>query len=95
MALSADSGDRALLSRAKGYPYDIPESCYVLAGGRALSLVGVDLSCASGCQVLDDGTAHSLREWAERRGIPGSGESTSELLAYGSNASIDGLSTLR
>jgi hypothetical protein len=94
VAVSAiDSGDRALLRRAKGYPYDIPESCYALAGGRTVPLVGVDLSCASGCQVLDDGTVHSLRAWAERQGIPGSDESTPELLlAYGSNASVDGLS---
>ena len=88
-----DAGERTLLRRAKAYPYTTPGTCYALACGRTLPLVGVDLSSALRCEVVDDGTVHTLRAWAERRGIDAAGDDTPELLlAYGSNASIDGLS---
>jgi hypothetical protein len=37
----------SILERAKAYPYDIPKSCYGVAGGDVLPLIGVDLSSAS------------------------------------------------
>lgn len=83
----------ALLRLAKAYPYDIPESCCALAGGGVLPLVGVRLSSVLDCEVLDDGTVRSLRAWAHRRGMDTEGLGAPELLlAYGSNASIAGLS---
>ena len=48
-----DADAVSVLERAKAYPYDVPESCYVLAHGRILPLVGVDLSSALSCKVLD------------------------------------------
>lgn len=87
------AGRASSLERAKTYPYNIPQSCYVLAGGRTLPLVGVDLSSALACEVLDEGTVHSLRAWARGQGMEMDSDDTPELLlAYGSNASVDGLS---
>ena len=89
----SDAGRVSLLQRAKAYPYDIPESCYALASGGVLPLVGLDLSSVLECEVLDDGRATSLRAWAQRRGMDTATLGRTELLlAYGSNASIAGLS---
>ena len=88
-----DAGTAALLERAKTYPYDILESCCALAGGGVLRLVGVDLSSVLDCEVLDDGRVETLRTWAQRRGVDTEGLGAPELLlAYGSNASVAGLS---
>jgi hypothetical protein len=87
------AGTVAALERAKTYPYDIPECCYALAGGGALRLVGVDLTSVLDCEVLDDGRVTSLRNWARRRGVDTEDLGAPELLlAYGSNASVAGLS---
>lgn len=89
----SDAGTVAALERAKAYPYDIPESCFALAGGGALRLVGVDLGSVLDCEVLDDGRVYSLRTWARRRGVDTEDLGAPELLlAYGSNASVAGLS---
>ena len=88
-----DAGTVSLLERAKTYPYDIPESCCALAGGGVLPLVGVDLTSVLDCEVLEDGRVESLRTWAQRRGVDTDGLGAPELLlAYGSNASVAGLS---
>jgi hypothetical protein len=88
-----DAGASALLERAKAYPYNIPDSCCALACGAVVPLVGVDLSSVLDCEVLDDGRVRSVRAWAHRRRIDTEGLGSSELLlAYGSNASIAGLS---
>ena len=88
-----DADAVSVLERAKAYPYDVPESCYVLAHGRILPLVGVDLSSALSCKVLDNGKVRTLRAVAWRDGTDTGGLDTPELLlAYGSNASIEGLS---
>lgn len=85
--------DVSVLERAKTYPYDIPGSCYALACGGVLPLVGVDLSSVLDCQVVDGGTVQSLHAWAEGRGTDlGHLRAPELLLAYGSNASVDGLS---
>lgn len=82
-----------MLERAKAYPYDIPESCYALAGGGVLPLRGVDLTSVLDCKVVDDGRVRSLRAWADRRGVETEGLAAPELLlAYGSNASAACLS---
>ena len=88
-----DAGTGSLLERAKTYPYDIPGSCYVLACGGVLPLVGVDVSSVLGCEVLDEGRVQSLRDWSTSRGVNIDRLDVPELLlAYGSNASIGGLS---
>jgi hypothetical protein len=52
-----------------------------------------DLSSTLDCEVLDDGRTSRLRSWAERRGVdPGLAGPPDLLLAYGSNASVAGLS---
>lgn len=82
-----------LLDRAKGYPYDLVDACCAFAGGAVLPLVGVDLASLPDCEVLDAGTVRSLGGWARRSGIDTDSLPAAELLlAYGSNASLSGLS---
>lgn len=85
--------DVSLLERAKAYPYDIRGSCYALACGGVLPLVGVDLGSTLECEVMDGGTVQTVSAWAEGRGTAlGPLRAPELLLAYGSNASVDGLS---
>jgi hypothetical protein len=87
------AGSASLLERATTYPYDIPGSCYALACGGVLPLVGIDVRSALGCEVLEDGRVRTLREWATSRDMNVDGLDVPELLlAYGSNASVSGLS---
>ena len=87
--------DPAVLRRAKTYPYDLRPSCYALAAGGVLPLASVALESALDCEVLDEGTVRSVRAWARRRALDTDaleGAAPELLLAYGSNASVGGLS---
>ena len=81
------------LTRAKTYPYDLQPSCYALACGDVLPLVRVALDSVLDCEMLDQGAVRTVRAWAGERGLDTDGLETTELLlAYGSNASVAGLS---
>lgn len=84
----------ALLSRAKGYPYDVSRSSFAFVAGTTVPLVDVDLKSPLQSQVLDGGRIRTLEACAADRGVPGQRPEASPmpLLAYGANASIEGLS---
>lgn len=84
----------ALLSRAKGYPYDISQSSFAFIAGTTVPLVDVDLKSPLQSHVLDGDRLRTLGACAEDRGLPSQGPEASPvpLLAYGANASIEGLS---
>lgn len=87
--------DTDVLDRAKGYPYDLRSSCYALACGGVLPLARVALDSPLDCEVLDGGTVRTVRAWARRRALdtdPLEASPPELLLAYGSNASVAGLS---
>ena len=84
-----------VLRRAKDYPYDLRSSCYALACGGVLPLARVSLSSVLDCEVRDGGAVRTVRAWARRRALDtGALErgAVELLLAYGSNASVAGLS---
>lgn len=86
--------EAAELTRAKAYPYDVPKSSYAFAFGRALSLVSLDPDRLLDSVVSDGPDQSTLRELADRHNVLISPEDElfEPLLAYGSNASIEGLS---
>ena len=84
----------ALLSRAKGYPYDVSQPSFAFIAGTTVPLVDVDLKSPLQSHVVDRGRLCTLEACAERRGLPSQSPEgpPMPLLAYGANASIEGLS---
>jgi len=84
----------ARLSQAKDYLYDIPQSSFAFLAGRTLPLISVDLQSPLDSQVLDEGRVCTLRACAVNSGVSSRQFAAPPmlLLAYGSNASLEGLS---
>jgi hypothetical protein len=82
------------LALAKTYPYDIPRSSFAFAWGKVMPLVAVDLDSPLESVVADGSTRTTLRALAERRGTQCTelDDGCELVLAYGSNASVQGLS---
>ena len=84
----------ALLARAKGYPYDISQPSFAFLAGTTVPLVDVDLKAPLQSHVLDRGRLLTLGACTESRGLSNQRPEASPMpvLAYGANASIEGLS---
>lgn len=92
MGLSSES--LVGLRKAKTYPYEIAESSFAFVAGATLPLVEVHLESPLESKVLDEGRVCRLSASARARGLPPEKAEAPPmlLLAYGSNASVEGLS---